>query len=35
MTDKDFALIVCRALIMIVKALTKRYDLNLKEYRDN
>jgi len=30
MTDKDLASIVVRALIMIVKAIIKKYELNIK-----
>lgn len=33
MNDKDLALLICRALIMIVKAIVKRYDLPLREYQ--
>jgi len=33
MTDKDLALLICRALIMIVKAIVKRYDLPMKDYQ--
>jgi len=29
MTDKDLALTICRALIMILRAIAKRYDLSL------
>lgn len=30
MTDKDLAIIICRALIMIVKALATRYEITMK-----
>jgi len=30
MTDKDLAMIFCRAMIMMVKALIKKYELNIK-----
>lgn len=30
MTDKDLASIVCRALIMIARALIKRFELDIK-----
>jgi len=30
MSDKDLASIVVRALIMIVKAIIKKYELNIK-----
>jgi len=30
MTDKDLASIVVRALIMIIKAIIKKYELNIK-----
>jgi hypothetical protein len=32
MNDKDLALMICRALIMIVKAIVKKYDLHIKDY---
>jgi len=30
MTDKDLASIIARALIMIIKAIIKKYELNIK-----
>jgi len=30
MTDKDLASIIVRALIMIIKAIIKKYELNIK-----
>ena len=34
MSDKELAMIVCRALIMILKAIVKRYTLNIKEFQE-
>lgn len=32
---REFALVVCRALLMIVSYLNKRYDLHLKALKDS
>lgn len=32
MTDRELAEIIARALIMIVKAIVKKYALNMKEF---
>lgn len=29
MTDKEFWTIVCRGLIMVIKAIIRKYDLNI------
>lgn len=30
MTDKDFWTLICRGLLMVVHAIIKRYELNIK-----
>lgn len=34
MTDSELAMMVCRALIMIVKAIVKKYGLHIREFEE-